>query len=124
MGIHVHENCLHMAIREDGTPWWTAFPEPTSTPSKITPDVVYTLLEEHQGQGDKDNLPKDFLLVDVRRTDCTGGTVTSSLNLPAHSFFPTRKSLYELCKQAGVKRVIFYCGECLAGCPCLDEVRA
>jgi len=112
MTIHVHENCLHMATREDGTPWWTAFPEPKSDPNRITTDAVLALLEEQQRK--EDTQPKNFLLVDVRRTDCTGGTVTSSLNLPAHSFFPTRKSLYDLCKQAGVKKVIFYCGECLA----------
>jgi hypothetical protein len=33
------------------------------------------------------------------------------MNLPAHSFYPTRIILYDLCKQAGIKTVIFYCGE-------------
>ncbi|KAK1764733.1 Rhodanese-like domain-containing protein [Phialemonium atrogriseum] len=54
--------------------------------------------------------PRDFLLVDVRRTDWTGGTIASSINLPAHSLYPTRKIIYDLCKQAGIKRIIFYCG--------------
>ena len=109
MTIHVHEHCLKMARRDDGTPWWTAFPEPQSTPSRIEADEVLALLEDHEGRGS--GLPRDFLLVDTRRTDCDGGTVTSSMNLPAHSFYPTRKILYDLCKQAGIKRVIFYCGE-------------
>lgn len=105
MTIHVHEHCLKMATREDGTPWWTAFPQPSSNADKVEPAQVLEMLEKQS-----DDKPREFLLVDARRTDCTGGTVATSINLPAHSFFPTRKSLYELCKQAGIKRVIFYCG--------------
>lgn len=103
MTIHVHDHCLKMARREDGTPWWTEFPEPKSTPNTIDRAVVLSLLEQQDG-------PRDFLLVDARRTDCTGGTVSSSINLPAHSFYPTRKTLYDLCTRAGIKKVIFYCG--------------
>ncbi|KAK3335220.1 hypothetical protein B0T19DRAFT_436101 [Cercophora scortea] len=107
MTIHVHEHCLKMATRDDGTPWFAAFPEPKSAPDKIEPAQVMDLLEKR----DRDRAgPRDFLLVDARRSDCTGGTVASSLNLPAHSFYPTRSSLYHLCTQAGIKRVIFYCG--------------
>lgn len=109
MTIHVHEHCLRMARREDGTPWWAAFPEPTSTPVHIEPQTVLELLEQ-QEHVDHQPQPQKFLLVDCRRTDCTGGTVSSSINLPAHSFYPTRKSLYALCKQAGIQKVIFYCG--------------
>ncbi|KAK3498700.1 hypothetical protein B0T13DRAFT_511834 [Neurospora crassa] len=109
MTIHVHEHCLRMARREDGTPWWAAFPEPTSTPVHIEPQTVLKLLEQ---QEHVDDMPQSrrLLLVDCRRTDCAGGTVSSSINLPAHSFFPTRKSLYALCRQAGIQKVIFYCG--------------
>ncbi|KAM7205764.1 hypothetical protein V8F20_002997 [Naviculisporaceae sp. PSN 640] len=107
MTIHVHEHCLKMATRDDGTPWWTTFPEPKSSPDRIPPSEVYELLEKTQKTHGS---PREFLLVDARRTDCKGGSVTSSLNLPAHSFYPTRKSLYDLCKQAGIKRIIFYCG--------------
>ncbi|KAM7202185.1 Rhodanese-like domain containing protein [Rhypophila sp. PSN 637] len=105
MTIHVHEHCLKMATRDDGTPWWTAFPQPKSDADKIEPAQVLELLERQQ-----DEKPREFLLIDTRRTDCAGGTVTSSLNMPAHSFYPTRKSLYKLCKQAGITRIIFYCG--------------
>ena len=99
-----------MATRENGTPWWTAFPEPKSTPTHISPSSVMKLLDEQQlksGQGSK----KEFLLVDVRRNDCEGGTISTSLNMPAHSFYHTRKSLYDLCAQAGIKLLVFYCGE-------------
>lgn len=60
-------------------------------------------------QGSSSN--RDFLLVDVRRTDWEGGTVATSINLPEQSFYQTRPAVYRLCKQAGIKRVIFYCGE-------------
>ncbi|KAK3392699.1 hypothetical protein B0H63DRAFT_196 [Podospora didyma] len=111
MTVHVHEHCLKMATREDGTPWWAAFPEPKSVPDKIDPKEVLQLLEAHgQATSRQAQTPRDFLLVDARRTDCTGGTIHSSINLPAHSFYPTRKTLYDMCTQAGIKRVIFYCG--------------
>ncbi|KAK0624566.1 Rhodanese-like domain-containing protein [Bombardia bombarda] len=105
MALHVHEHCHKMATREDGTPWWAAFPEPVSAVNRIEPGQVLELLEAHDGDE-----PRDFLIVDARRADCTGGTVASAINLPAHSFYPTRRVLYDLCKRAGIKRVIFYCG--------------
>ncbi|KAK4176366.1 hypothetical protein QBC36DRAFT_187635 [Triangularia setosa] len=105
MGVHVHEHCLKMARREDGTPWWSAFPEPISSPVKIASSEVAQLL-----QGRDELKPHEFLLIDTRRTDCIGGTIQGSLNLPAHSFYLMRVMLYDLCKQAGIKRIIFYCG--------------
>jgi len=54
--------------------------------------------------------PRDFLLVDVRRNDWEGGTIKTSLNLPAQSFYQSRKTLLDLCDRAGIKQVIFYCG--------------
>jgi arsenical-resistance protein 2 len=130
-----NEHCLRMALREDGTPWWTAFPEPRSVAPRLDPEDVYRLLKEREGlcsEADsassgtesssagtgtqtetEGGLPGDVLLVDTRRTDCTGGTVRGAINVPAHSFYPTRGVLYDLCKRAGVKTVIFYCGEFL-----------
>ncbi|KAB5578757.1 Rhodanese-like domain-containing protein [Coniochaeta sp. 2T2.1] len=107
MSFPVHEHCKKMATQENETPWWAAFPEPVSRPDNIEPAKVFDLLEEQSKSPEK---PRDFLLVDVRRTDWQGGTVESSINLPAHSFYPTRKIVYDLCKQAGIKKVIFYCG--------------
>jgi hypothetical protein len=104
-----HEHCLKMAKRADGTPWWSDFPEPRSVAAQVEPAQVLQLLQDQESLSE--DKPRDFLLVDARRTDCTGGTVYGSLNLPAHSFYSTRKTLYDLCKQAGIKKVIFYCGE-------------
>jgi arsenical-resistance protein 2 len=47
----------------------------------------------------------------VRRTDFTGGTVSSAINIPAHGFHVVRGGLFGLCRQAGVRKVVFYCGE-------------
>lgn len=115
MGVHVHEHCLKMARREDGTPWWSAFPEPSSSPVKITWSEVARLLQDRD-----QSQPREFLLVDTRRTDCIGGTIQGSLNIPAHSFYLMRAMLYDLCKQAGIKRIVFYCGEC---CPLFHSIR-
>lgn len=108
---HAPEHCLKMARREDGTPWWADFPEPTSTAIQVEPQEVFQLLHDRELSVNK---RQDTLLVDARRSDCTGGTVRGAMNLPAHSFYPTRKSLYELCKQAGIQRVIFYCGKSIS----------
>lgn len=75
----------------------------------IDPESVVQLLKDQERAGGQQ--PRDFMLVDARRTDCTGGTIRGSMNLPAHSFYSTRKTLYDLCKQAGIRKIIFYCGE-------------
>lgn len=105
MVLHVHEHCRKMATQEDGTPWWAAFPEPRASCETIEPSEVADLLEKQTP-----DRPRDFLVVDVRRVDFNGGTVTSAINLPAQSFFQTRGIVYDLCKQGGIKKVIFYCG--------------
>ncbi|EHK40254.1 hypothetical protein TRIATDRAFT_80524 [Trichoderma atroviride IMI 206040] len=76
----------------------------------IEPSEVYESIERVKAAGQRAH--KDFLLVDVRRTDWEGGTVATSVNFPAQSFYQTRGAVYQLCKQAGIKRVIFYCGSC------------
>jgi len=54
--------------------------------------------------------PRKFMLVDVRRNDWEGGTIRTSLNCPAQSFYQTRKTLLDLCDRASIEHVIFYCG--------------
>ncbi|KXX76793.1 Arsenical-resistance protein 2 [Madurella mycetomatis] len=113
--LHTHEHCRKMARREDGTPWWSDFPEPKSVAAHVEPEFVLQLLQYQEcAVGEQ---PRNFLLVDTRRTDCTGGTVQGSMNLPAHSFYLTRKILYDLCKQAGIKKIIFYCASSLGRGP-------
>jgi arsenical-resistance protein 2 len=40
-----------------------------------------------------------------------GGTIKTSINLPAQSFYQSRKTLLDLCDRANIKTVIFYCGK-------------
>ncbi|KAJ5777903.1 hypothetical protein N7520_001149 [Penicillium odoratum] len=53
---------------------------------------------------------KDFVLVDLRRTDFEGGTIQGSLNLPAQSLYPSIPALYSILLQARVPKVVWYCG--------------
>ncbi|GJC90338.1 arsenate reductase [Colletotrichum tofieldiae] len=96
------------AASTEPPPWWAAFPAPKAKSPDIEADEVMGLLEAQAAAG-KDT-PRDFLLVDVRRNDFEGGTIATSINFPAQSLYQTRPIIHQLCKQAGIKRVIFYCG--------------
>jgi len=89
-------------------PWWAPFPEVQSSPNRIEADQVKDLLDAAEKAGP--TASKDFLLVDVRRTDFEGGTIKSSINFPAQSLYQTRPVIHRLCKQAGIRKIIFYCG--------------
>jgi arsenical-resistance protein 2 len=96
-------------VSQKEEPWWASFPEPKAACDRIEASKVkdMVLAQNEAGRG----AAKDFLLVDVRRTDYEGGTIATSINLPAQSFYQTRPATYQLCKQAGIKKIIFYCGE-------------
>lgn len=103
---------MSTAQAQDTPPWWAAFPEPKAPVHALEPEDVAQLLEGHSSAGPNSN--KSFLLVDVRRTDWEGGTVATSINLPGHTLYQTRPVIYQLCKQADVKTIIFYCGTLLS----------
>ncbi|KAJ5678671.1 Rhodanese-like domain-containing protein [Penicillium macrosclerotiorum] len=87
-------------------PWYDAYPAPES----VAPSLPrHELLEWFQA-GRKPG--QDFVLVDVRRTDFEGGTIRGSINLPAHSLYPTLASVHALLASSGVHHVIWYCGSC------------
>ncbi|KAF5629447.1 arsenate reductase (Arc2) [Fusarium sp. NRRL 52700] len=88
--------------------WWEEFPEPKAECPRTDPSIVAKLIEVNAASGKSAH--RDFLLVDVRRTDWEGGTIATSINLPAHTLYQTRPQIYQLVKQAGIKRIIFYCG--------------
>ncbi|CAG8932818.1 unnamed protein product [Penicillium salamii] len=87
-------------------PWHAAFPAPKSAPSSISREELLQWMQEGKQAG------KDFVLVDVRRTDHEGGTIKGSINLPAQSLYSTIPSLYSLISNSGAKYVIWYCGSC------------
>ncbi|KAG0651539.1 Dual specificity phosphatase Cdc25B [Hyphodiscus hymeniophilus] len=86
--------------------WWSAFPAPKAKVSEISSSEVMQLFDDMDIKPE----PRSFLLVDVRRNDWEGGTVKTSLNLPAQSFYQSRKTLLDLCDRASITQVIFYCG--------------
>ncbi|PGH14079.1 hypothetical protein AJ80_06083 [Polytolypa hystricis UAMH7299] len=85
-------------------PWHASFPAPKTKAAIITRSEVLPWLES----GTKDTT--DFVLIDLRRADYEGGTIATSINLPAQSLYPTIPTLFSIFKQAGIKKVIWYCG--------------
>ncbi|KAJ5516888.1 hypothetical protein N7527_008448 [Penicillium freii] len=85
-------------------PWHAAYPAPRGAAPSISREELLQWIQEGKQGG------KDFLLVDLRRTDYEGGTIQGSLNLPAQSLYPTIPTLYSLVSNSSVKYVIWYCG--------------
>ncbi|OCK93535.1 uncharacterized protein K441DRAFT_661445 [Cenococcum geophilum 1.58] len=86
-------------------PWYAAYPAARNKdPATISRLDLLALIKQGKKPG------KDFILVDLRRTDHEGGTIRGSVNLPAQSLFPTIPTLYTLFKTANVSTVIWYCG--------------
>ncbi|OAX82381.1 hypothetical protein ACJ72_03267 [Emergomyces africanus] len=87
-------------------PWHKAFPEPKTKAAGISRSEVLGWLKD----ASKKDAAVDYVLVDLRKADHEGGTISTSINLPAQSLYPSIATLYAIFKQAGVKKVIWYCG--------------
>ncbi|KAG0155256.1 Rhodanese-like [Penicillium digitatum] len=85
-------------------PWHAAYPSPRGAAPSISREELLQWIQEGRQAG------KDFILVDLRRTDYEGGTIQGSLNLPAQSLYPMIPTLYSLVSNSRVKDVIWYCG--------------
>ncbi|KAF2802898.1 uncharacterized protein BDZ99DRAFT_503598 [Mytilinidion resinicola] len=85
-------------------PWHAAYPAPKTTAAVITRETLLSWMLEGKLAG------KDFVLVDLRRTDFEGGTIRGSINLPTQSLYSTIPSLYALLSTATIRTVIWYCG--------------
>lgn len=101
-----------MATRE--LPWHAAYPGPNADVVFISREEVLALINDPQAVAGK-----DYVLVDLRRNDYQGGTIQGSINLPAQSMYPILPTYYTLLKAAGVRKVIFYCGESFLDTVCL-----
>ncbi|OJI88458.1 hypothetical protein ASPTUDRAFT_50383 [Aspergillus tubingensis CBS 134.48] len=88
----------------DTLPWHAAYPAPRSTAIGIHPEEVLGWLRSGRQPG------RDFLLIDLRRTDFEGGTIRGSINLPAQTLYPAIPTLYSLLSQSHATEVIWYCG--------------
>ncbi|GAA5881869.1 hypothetical protein JCM3774_005760 [Rhodotorula dairenensis] len=88
-------------------PWYAAFPAPTrSLADDSLPTVSAPELREWMVQ--RKNLEeKEFLVVDVRRTDFEERFIKGAINLPAHSFYQTLPSLLPILSQ--YRSVVFHC---------------
>ncbi|KAJ8102363.1 Rhodanese-like domain-containing protein [Lipomyces tetrasporus] len=86
------------------TPWYAAYPEARTAAASISRAGLLEWFRQGKQPG------RDFLLVDLRRTDHDGGTIRGSLNLPAQSLYPTFPTLYSLLANAKVSQVVWYCG--------------
>ncbi|KAJ5505451.1 hypothetical protein N7453_004408, partial [Penicillium expansum] len=64
-----------------------------------------TRLELLQWFQEGKRIGRDFVLVDLRRTDFEGGTIRGSLNLPAQSLHPTIPTLYSILSQNRIDNV-------------------
>ncbi|KAI3571620.1 Rhodanese-like domain-containing protein [Fusarium oxysporum f. sp. albedinis] len=94
-----------MASTDATTPWHAAYPPPLNkTPAAMTRQAVLEMMKDS-----KNIAGKNYVLIDLRRTDHEGGTIRGSINLPAQSLYPTIKTLYSLFKSAGVQKNIWYC---------------
>ncbi|EOD43445.1 putative arsenic resistance protein [Neofusicoccum parvum UCRNP2] len=85
-------------------PWYAAYPEPrTEGLRRITREELLDRMKRGEKSG------KDFVLVDVRRTDFEGGTIAGAINLPAHSLYSTIATHYAIFKAAKIPEVIWWC---------------
>ncbi|KAK3377628.1 Rhodanese-like domain-containing protein [Podospora didyma] len=82
------------------------YPAPKTEAATISREEVLGLLKASAAAPTR----RDFILVDLRRTDFEGGTIRGSINLPAQSLYPTLPAIYGVFKAAGLTKVIFYCG--------------
>lgn len=101
--------------------WHEKYPQPrTEVPKSISKETFLARLKSGENAG------VSFLLVDLRRNDYEvhirpvkdkpanyhkGGTIRGSLNLPAQTLYLSLNTLLNLCKAAGVRDVIWYCGK-------------
>ncbi|KAJ7190947.1 Rhodanese-like domain-containing protein [Mycena pura] len=88
------------------TDWHAAFPTPTATPDLISAEDLAVIIREKQ-------IMKDYIVVDVRRTDFEDASIVGCLNLPAHSFYPTLSTILAVLGE--VPEVVFHCNSCKTG---------
>lgn len=113
-------------------PWHAIYPTPKSDPASIPRMELLQWFHEGRKPG------KDFMLIDLRRTDhevssrrlpnqmrqffafkcqsicMQGGTIHGSINLPAQTLYPTIPTLYTLFSAAKIEKVIWYCGKSIS----------
>ncbi|KAF7323787.1 Rhodanese domain-containing protein [Mycena kentingensis (nom. inval.)] len=88
--------------------WHAAFPTPSSIPDAISATELAAILKDP-----KKDVLRDYIVVDVRRTDFEDVFIPGALNLPAHSFYPTLPTILKLL--GSIPLVVFHCNSCKEG---------
>lgn len=97
---------MSLGTQTEVPPWQAAFPAPKATPGMITTSQLLSMIQDS-----KTYAKPHYLLVDVRRNDHEGGTIGTSINLPAQSMYYSLSTLVALAKATeSIESVIFYCG--------------
>ncbi|KAG8993740.1 hypothetical protein FRB94_006370 [Tulasnella sp. JGI-2019a] len=87
------------------TAWHAIFPSPQAAVGVIAPADLATILKSQELISGK-----DFIVVDVRRTDFENFCIKGAVNLPAHSFYQTLPTIVTILSP--IPRVIFHCNSC------------
>jgi len=91
-----------------GAPWHAILPQPESIVKTMGPaELAEMIRSSHLTPG------KDYLVVDVRRTDFENSFIKGALNLPAHSFYQTLPTIVTILST--IPKVIFHCNSCSPG---------
>jgi len=88
---------------EGQQPWHSAFPTPSFDSKRISAAELVTVMKEKVSG-------KDYIVVDVRRSDFENAFIAGAVNLPAHSFYPTRQTATTLLSE--IPLVVFHCQSC------------
>ncbi|ORY92853.1 Rhodanese-like domain-containing protein [Leucosporidium creatinivorum] len=83
-------------------PWHAAFPSPTSKPVRVEAEELRKWIELKPKLDDR-----DWIVIDVRRTDFEVAFIKGAINLPAHSFYQTLPSLLPILTR--YSNVVFHC---------------
>ncbi|KAK3933880.1 arsenical-resistance protein 2 [Diplogelasinospora grovesii] len=78
------------------TPWCAAYAAPKPEAATIPREEVLVMLKERRPG-------KDFVLVDLRRND-------HEVRPSNIALYPSLPTIYRMFKEAGVRKVIWYCG--------------
>jgi len=88
--------------------WTEGLPEPRSSPRGISADELAEIIKNEVKV-----IGKDYIVVDVRRTDFEMYAIPGAINLPADSFYATRVGVRAVL--AHIPLVIFHCQFCKPG---------
>ncbi|GAA5989456.1 hypothetical protein JCM10908_000481 [Rhodotorula pacifica] len=104
-----HSSTTAVAPEQDEKPWHAAYPAPTKSlkDGSLSTASARELRERLQRRQEGAKGEKEFLVVDVRRTDFEEAFIRGAINLPAHSFYQTLPSLLPILSQ--YRSVIFHC---------------